>query len=83
MIREFKERNPLQFKRIKAFPMKARTGRRAADDNANSTIVFLRSPYKSEFYKTSADGEPTATGAEALRTSACLEKFASLVSSPV
>jgi hypothetical protein len=30
-----------------------------------------------------ADGEPTATGAEALRASACLEKSASLVSSPV
>ena len=60
VIREFKENNPIQFKLIKSFPLKARTGRHAVSDNADSTIVFLRSPYKSEFYQTSAGGDPVS-----------------------
>ena len=60
VIREFKEKNPLQYKAIKSFPMKARTGRRANSDNSDSTIVFLKSPYKSEFYRTAANANPVS-----------------------
>lgn len=58
-IREFKESNPIEFKRIKAFPMKARTARKnenAKDESLkNSSLVFLKSPYKMEFYQVSSD----------------------------
>jgi len=58
-IREFKESNPIEFKRIKAFPMKARTARKnenAKDDSLkNSSLVFLKSPYKMEFYQVSSE----------------------------
>ena len=53
-IREFKDANPKEFKRIKNFPLKARTARK--NDNAideqtkSSTLIFLKSPYKVEFY---------------------------------
>lgn len=60
VIREFKEKNPLQYKMIKSFPMKARTGRSAHDNNADSTIVFLKSPYKSEFYRTAVNADPVS-----------------------
>lgn len=53
-IREFKESNPQAFKRIKHFPLKARTARKKQHANPgaakNSTLVFLKSPYKMEFY---------------------------------
>ncbi|GAB4131941.1 MAG: helicase-related protein [Raineya sp.] len=53
-IREFKDNNPKEFKRIKAFPLKARTARNnkyaQKADTQNSTIVFLKSTYKTEFY---------------------------------
>lgn len=58
-IREFKESNPIEFKRIKAFPMKARTARKnenAKDESLkNSSLVFLKSTYKMEFYQVSAE----------------------------
>jgi superfamily II DNA/RNA helicase len=54
-IREFKDNNPQEFKRIKNFPLKARTTRsqsQSSKENVNgSTVVFLKSPYKMEFYK--------------------------------
>jgi superfamily II DNA/RNA helicase len=54
-IREFKDSNPKEFKRIKAFPLKARTSRSAQQaikpTEKNKTIVFLKSPYKMEFYR--------------------------------
>lgn len=54
-IREFKESNPKEFKRIKAFPLKARTARSAKqakrNDDTGRTVVFLKSPYKMEFYR--------------------------------
>ncbi len=53
-IREFKDENPHEFKRIKSFPLKARTARSVTLSGRNgmedSTIVFLKSPYKTEFY---------------------------------
>jgi Superfamily II DNA and RNA helicases len=54
-IRDFKNENPREFRRIKQFPLKARTARdlkRAKKaDLAPSTVVFLQSPYKTEFYQ--------------------------------
>jgi hypothetical protein len=54
-IREFKDSNPKEFKRIKAFPLKARTARSSTkakkEDVDNTTVIFLKSPYKMEFYK--------------------------------
>ncbi|EIJ44105.1 DNA/RNA helicase, superfamily II [Beggiatoa alba B18LD] len=54
-IREFKDNNPQLFKRIAQFPMKARTARKvensSTDNLAQNTIIFLKSPYKIEFYK--------------------------------
>ncbi len=53
-IREFKDDNPKEFKRIKHFPLKARTARNnkyaVKEDVKGSTVVFLKSPYKMEFY---------------------------------
>ncbi|MCX6152729.1 MAG: helicase-related protein [Candidatus Kapabacteria bacterium] len=53
-IREFKDNHPKEFKRIKQFPMKARTARNIKNvikqDITESTVVFLKSPYKMEFY---------------------------------
>ncbi|MCB0745885.1 MAG: helicase [Ignavibacteriae bacterium] len=53
-IREFKDNNPKEFRRIKNFPLKARTARsnKNANDNVkDSSLIFLKSPYKMEFYK--------------------------------
>ncbi len=58
-IREFKDNNPKEFKRIKLLPLKARTARSskiAEKENAeNTTLVFLKSPYKMEFYQVAED----------------------------
>lgn len=63
-IREFKDSNPNEFKRIKAFPLKARTARSVAKSKKtgvdDSTAVFLKSQYKTEFYKTSGDSNVEA-----------------------
>jgi len=54
-IREFKDNNPKEFKRIKQFPMKARTARKLEnvikENTEEGTVVFLKSPYKMEFYQ--------------------------------
>lgn len=54
-IREFKDDNPKEFKRIKQFPMKARTARKLEnvikENTSEGTVVFLKSPYKMEFYQ--------------------------------
>jgi len=58
-IREFKDNNPKEFKRIKQFPMKARTTRKLEnvikENTEQSTVVFLKSPYKMEFYQVDKD----------------------------
>jgi len=63
-IREFKDNNPKEFKRIKQFPMKARTARKLEnvfkENTAKSTVVFLKSPYKMEFYQVDKDTKVTA-----------------------
>ena len=65
-IREFKDNNPKEFKRIKEFPLKARTGRAANSERAGiweagSSIIFLKSPYKTEFFKVK-DGKTESVG---------------------
>jgi superfamily II DNA or RNA helicase len=54
-IREFKDSNPKEFKRIKQFPVKARTARNNKfaknDESKKGTVVFLKSLYKMEFYQ--------------------------------
>lgn len=54
-IRDFKDNNPKEFKRIKQFPLKARTCRNLKhierESTAQGTVVFLKSPYKTEFYQ--------------------------------
>lgn len=63
-IREFKDNNPKEFKRIQKFPLKARTTRSnefAKDAEVkSSTLIFLKSPYKMEFYKVSKDNKVSA-----------------------
>lgn len=60
-IREFKDTYPKEFKRIKNFPMKARTARKNSYANheelKDSTLIFLKSPYKLEFYRVSKNNE--------------------------
>ncbi|MCZ8168619.1 MAG: helicase-related protein [Flavobacterium sp.] len=57
LIRDFKDNNPKEFKKIRNFPMKARVGREwnvnGKQELKGSSIVFLKSPYKMEFYKVS------------------------------
>ena len=70
VIRDFKDNSPNEFKRIKNFPLKARTGRSIKrsekSEMENSTLVFLKSPYKTEFYKvTGADEAKALTFLEA------------------
>jgi len=53
-IRDFKDTNPREFKRIEKMPLKARTARLVLDTNdikiKGSSVIFLKSPYKMEFY---------------------------------
>ncbi|HTN67871.1 MAG TPA: helicase-related protein [Dysgonamonadaceae bacterium] len=62
-IREFKDANPREFKRIKNFPLKARTARKnentIAEETKDATLIFLKSPYKMEFYAVTKDNEVT------------------------
>lgn len=54
-IREFKDNNPKEFKRIKHFPLKARTARSEQkakfEGIKGNSVVFLKSPYKMDFYR--------------------------------
>ena len=58
-IREFKDNNPKEFKRIKQFPLKARTARNnkyaIKEEAKKSTVIFLKSPYKMEFYQVNSE----------------------------
>ncbi len=58
-IREFKAKNEKEFKRITKLPMKARTGRSVIESKKESmkgnSLVFMKSPYKLEFYKVLTD----------------------------
>ncbi|MFT3676574.1 MAG: helicase-related protein [Chitinophagaceae bacterium] len=54
-IRQFKEKNEKEFKRIARLPMRARTARDSEEAKKKgvkeSSLVFLKSDYKMEFYK--------------------------------
>lgn len=56
-IRDFKNRNEKEFKRISKLPLRARTARdpriTKKADVKESSLVFLKSDYKMEFYKIS------------------------------
>jgi len=58
-IRDFKDKNEKEFKRIAKLPVKARTGRSVKASKKNSmkggSLVFMKSPYKLEFYKVQHD----------------------------
>ncbi|MFT7380962.1 MAG: superfamily II DNA/RNA helicase [Roseivirga sp.] len=58
-IRQFKDDFPTEFKRIKNFPLKARTIRNNknanTDTSLSATYIFLKSAYKTEFYHVSHD----------------------------
>jgi len=49
-IREFKDRYPRDFNRLAKLPVRARTGRANNEKFRDGSVVFLRSPYKLEFY---------------------------------
>lgn len=63
-IREFKDTNPKEFKRIKQFPLKARTARKNVhankEESHNTSLIFLKSPYKMEFYRVNEQNEVSA-----------------------
>jgi len=63
-IREFKDNHPKEYKRIKAFPLKARTARNVKypkkETVENSSVVFLKSPYKIDFYRVINKNQTTA-----------------------
>lgn len=55
-VREFRNNNPEDYERIKSLPFKSRTGRdirEASKKNmaTNTSLVYISSTYKSEFYK--------------------------------
>lgn len=54
-IRDFKTDHEAEFRRIQKLPMKARTGRSALlaqkDGAEGNSFVFMKSPYKLEFYR--------------------------------
>jgi superfamily II DNA/RNA helicase len=77
-IREFKEKNEKEFKRIKNLPLKARTGRQPKKQHKElkgGGLIFMKSPYKLEFYKVSHAGQT-----EAVSFVAAAELFESNVS---
>lgn len=60
-IREFKDSNPKEFKRIRNLPLKARTARKNnysnKEESKDSTLIFLKSSYKMEFYRVNKSNE--------------------------
>ena len=58
-VREFRNTDPDDYERIKNMPIKSRTGRSVKlsgkDIISNSSLVYIASPYKKEFYKITKD----------------------------
>ncbi len=54
VLRDFRCSNPEEYQRIKQLPIKSRTGRSIKESakviSANSSLVYIASPYKNEFY---------------------------------
>jgi superfamily II DNA or RNA helicase len=55
VVREFRDKHPEDYERIKDLPIKSRAGRSVAKSGklitSNSSLVYIASPYKKEFYK--------------------------------
>ncbi len=55
VIRDFRRNNPEEYERIKLLPIKSRTARSTAqsskDITKQSSLVYIASPFKNEFYK--------------------------------
>ena len=65
-IRNFKENHPDEFRRIKKFPIKARTGRKANSEKNFSTtsVCLLKSEIKKEVYRINPDKTVTSLNFE-------------------
>ena len=54
-LRQFRQQNPEEFRRIKGLPLRARVGR-AHEPRAGSTVSFIRSQRRDAFYRAKPDG---------------------------
>jgi superfamily II DNA/RNA helicase len=54
-LRQFRQQNPEEFRRIKGLPLRARVGR-ADQPRAGSTISFIRSQRRDAFYRAKPNG---------------------------
>ncbi len=54
-LRQFRQQNPEEFRRIKGLPLRARVGR-AHQPRAGSTVTFIRSQRRDAFYRVKPDG---------------------------
>lgn len=54
-LRQFRQQNPEEFRRIKGLPLRARVGR-AHEPRAGSTVAFIRSQRRDAFYRAKPDG---------------------------
>jgi len=54
-LRQFRQQNPEEFRRIKGLPLRARVGR-ADQPRAGSTVTFIRSQRRDAFYRAKPDG---------------------------
>jgi superfamily II DNA/RNA helicase len=54
-LRQFRQQNPEEFRRIKGLPLRARVGR-AHQPRAGSTVTFIRSQRRDAFYRAKPDG---------------------------
>lgn len=54
-LRQFRQQNPEEFRRIKGLPLRARVGR-ADKPRAGSTVTFIRSQRRDAFFRARPDG---------------------------
>ncbi len=54
-LRQFRQQNPEEFRRIKGLPLRARVGR-SHEPRAGSTVAFIRSQRRDAFYRAKPDG---------------------------
>ena len=54
-LRQFRQQNPEEFRRIKGLPLRARVGR-ADKPRTGSTVAFIRSQRRDAFYRVKPDG---------------------------
>ena len=55
-LRQFRQQNPEEFRRIKGLPLRARVGR-AHEPRAGSTVTFIRSQRRDAFYRVQPSGK--------------------------